>query len=246
MLFYFYPFFLSFLFLLGMEIVVFFPVLVFPVAVFLFFVAVLGGRSLGRKWIFSLLPLFFTISSLALLYLVTMNAEKQIFVALAFILYYLNLLGVFRLRRYSKDQTAKAMIMATSSAAVFFTYASMYGFYLNFFVPLIYLMLVYLFVTLLVSFQYFSIILESNKKKAWIYSFVLALVMTEISWTINFWPFGYLTSGVSALVFYYVLWEIARGHLLNKMSRKKIVFNLILFSVIIILVLATSRWLPSV
>ncbi len=245
MIFHFYPFIFAFLFFIGMEAVGFFPFLIIPIAIFLFFISVLGGKNLGKRWIFSVLPLFFTVSSLALLYLITGNIEKHIFIFLVFILYYLNLLGIYRLRRYNKDQTARAMVMAASAAAIFFTFASMYGFYLNFFVPLVYLMLVYLLSTLFISFQYFFIILDGDKMRAWIYSLILALAMAEISWTINFWPFGYLTAGASALVFYYVLWEIARSHLLDKISRKKIVFNLAFFSVIIILILATSRWLPT-
>lgn len=240
------PLIFSLIFLVLLEVIVFQETLVFYVSGFLFVVSFFQGKMLGKEWRYSILPVFFTISSVALLYLITLFYEQQFFIALAFGMYYLSLLGAYRLGLYENDQTARGMIMAATVATIFFTYASVYGIYLNFLVPLFVLMVAYLIVTLLVSYQYFALIKKDAKRLVWIYSFLLALIMTELIWTMNFWPFGYLTTGVIALILYYILWDIIQSYFLNLLSRKRIVANAILFSLLISLILITSKWLPVI
>lgn len=207
--------------------------------------AMFQGWKIGHKWKFSVLPISFVLSSVALLYLVTIRYEQQAFIILASGMYYLSLLGAYRLSLYENDQTARGMNMAATVSTIFFTYASAYGLYLNFLVPLYYLMLVYLLITLFVSYQYFSII-HPHKKIVWAYSFLIALAMAEIIWTINFWPFGYLTSGVVALILYFVLWDIIQSHFLSILTKKRVISNLIFFSILTSLVLLSSKWIPVI
>ncbi|HLN19267.1 MAG TPA: hypothetical protein VK255_03815 [Patescibacteria group bacterium] len=226
----------------------------FPVAAFLILISLFEGRHLGKSWQFSILPVFFTISSTALLYLIGLPYEQHVYTALAFILYYMSLFGAWRLGKYPGDKTAQGMNMAATAATIFFAYAGAYGLYLNFLVPLYWLMISYMIVTLLVSFQYFSIIYPSNvenvlkggKKTVWIYSFLLALAMAEIIWTMNFWPFGYLTTGVIALILYYVLWDIIHSHFLNILSKKRVMTNMTVFSLLIMIILLSSKWIPVI
>jgi len=239
------PLLYSLVFLAGLELILFEEGLVLVVSSFLFLISLYGGRKLGGKWFFSILPVFFTLSSVALLYLVTLRYEQQIFAAIASLMYYLSLYGAMRLGKYENDQTARGMNMAAMAATVFFAYAGAYGLYLNFLVPLYWLMLAYLAVTLLVSYQYFSLI-KKETRTVWTYSFILALIMAELIWTMNFWPFGYLTTGVIALILYYVLWDIVQSHFLNALSRKRAISNVFLFSFLIILILVTSKWIPVI
>lgn len=240
------PLLYSLIFLSGLELIASRPDLVAPVAVVLLLFSLFQGKKIGKRWLFSILPIFFTISSISLLYLITFKFEQQIFILMAFGMYYLSLLGACRLGKYDKDQTAKGMNMAAASATIFLTYSSAYGLYLNFLVPLHYLMIAYLTVTFLVSYQYFAIIKSDQKKKAWIYSLLLALAMSEIVWTMNFWPFGYLTTGVIALILYYVLWDMIQSHFLNLMSKKRAIANMVFFSTLIAVVLLTSKWIPVI
>ncbi len=242
----FQPLLQSFIFLLGLESIIFQHEWVFLAAIFLLATSAYAGRKIGGKWFFSVLPVFFTLSSVALLYLVALGYEQQIFIALAAGMYYIALLGAHRLGLYSGDKTARGMNMSAMAATIFFAYAAAYGLYLNFLVPLYDLMLAYGLVTLLVSCQYFFIIKSDDRKKVWMYSFLLALAMTEIVWTMNFWPFGYLTTGVIALILYYVLWDLIQSYFLNLLSQKRVVANMIFFSVLIVLVLLSAKWLPVI
>jgi len=238
------PLLFSLVFFASLEIIVIKAHFVFLIAIFLFLMSLYEGRKIGGRWLFSVLPVFFVLSSVALLYLIGLAYEQQIFIVLASIMYYFSLFSAYRLGRYSGDQTAKGMNMAAAFATIFFTYSGVYGLYLNFLVPLYYLMLAYLLVTLLVSFQYFAIIKKNQRKLVWIYSFLLALIMTEIVWTMNFWPFGYLTTGVIALILYYVLWDLTQSYFLNLLSHKRVVANVVFFSVLVVMVLLTAKWIP--
>jgi len=243
------PFFHSLLFLFGLEFVVYIhnnTKIVLVAIIFLLLFSLWGGKLIGGRWKFSVLPMFFTFSSASLLYLITPGYEQQIFILLAASMYYLALFGAYRLGKYAQDQTAKGMNMAATSATIFFTYAGTYGLYLNFLVPLYILMLAYFVITLLVSYQYFSIIKNDERKIVLVYSFLLGLSMMEISWAMNFWPFGYLTTGVIALILYYVLWSIVQSYFLSILSQRRTIINLLFFSFLILIVLLTSKWIPVI
>lgn len=246
MFFKFRPLLFSLIFLASLEVIFSKGEYVFVVAIFLFLISLYEGKSVGGKIIFSILPVFFVLSSVALLYLIGDEYEQQVFIFLSSGMYYLSLFSAYRLGKYSGDQTAKGMNMAATAATIFFTYASAYGLYLNFLVPLYYLMLTYLIVTLLVSFQYFAIIKRDERKKVWMYSFLLALLMAEIIWTMNYWPFGYLTTGVIALILYYILWDLTQSYFLNLLSRKRVMANMVFFSCLVVLVLLSSKWMPII
>ena len=236
----------SLVFLTSLEVIVLKAKFVFLIAIFLLLFSLYEGRKIGGRWFFSILPTFFVVSSVALLYLIGLLYEQQIFIVLSAGMYYLSLLSADRLGQYDGDQTAKGMNMAAASATIFFTYASAYGLYLNFLVPLYHLMLVYLMVTLLVSFQYFVIIKKNQRRIVWMYSFLLALIMAEIVWTMNYWPFGYLTTGVIALILYYVLWDLTQSYFLNLLSKKRVVANMVFFSSLIAVVLLSAKWIPVI
>jgi hypothetical protein len=261
----------SLFFLVGLELIVFFHAHVLGIVFVLLLMALFQGWKIGHKWKFSILPIFFVLSSVALLYFVTIQYEQQAFIILASFMYYLALLGAYRLSKYEGDQTAIGINKAVTIATIFFMYASAYGLYLNFLVPLYSLIITYLLATFFVSYQYFSIInplkekeTENedkaiktedkskaaervySKKTVWAYSLLISLAMSEIAWTMNFWPFGYLTSGVIALILYFILWDIIRDHFLNILSKKRVVMNLVICSCLITLILLSSKWIPVI
>jgi hypothetical protein len=215
-------------------------------AFFLVLFSIIAGRRIGGSWWFSVLPGFFSVSSVSMLYLIGFFSQRQIFIFLSSGMYYLALIGAYRLGKYSLDQTARGMIMAASASTIFFTYTSFYGLYLNFLVPIYVLMLSYLLVTLLVSYQYFSLLGENRKILIWVYSLALGLSMGELIWTMNFWPFGYLTTGTIALILYYILWDLVGGYFSRTLSKKRVIGNAVLFSILIALVLLSSKWIPVI
>lgn len=235
----------SILFLIILELIAYDDQRIFWLTFLLVGVTLWGVKNILKKFIFSAIPVIFAISATAMLYLIDSMIEKHVFIILGSLIYYLSLLGIFRLKIAPQDQTARGMIAASVATALFFFYSAVYGIYLNFSIPLWVLMLIFLAVTTLVSYEYFSII-NSNKKAVQNYSLILGMLMAEVAWMINFWPFGYLTTGVITLILYYVFWDLTQSHFLNTLSQKRLVANLVFFSLIIGLILTTSRWMPVV
>jgi hypothetical protein len=236
---------LSLVFVLSLELVVLNQQWVLYVLFFLVALSFYEGLKMGKKLSAVILPIFFSSSTLAMLYLISPTYEKQAFILISASIYYLILLGSFRLTAAPRDKTAKAMNMAGTLATIFYTFSSAYGLYLNFFVPLWSLMVAYLGITLLVSYQQLSLIEEGDPNQVWLYSFLLALFMAEIIWTMNFWPFGYLTTGVIALILYYVLWDTIKSDIQGNLNPKRTLANAVFFSFLMLLVLVSSKWLPN-
>lgn len=238
--------FYSLIFFAGLEVIAIKQEFILPMIVILTLFSLWGARNIGGRWFFSIIPVTFSFSSIALLYLIDLIYGKQVFIFLGTLMYYLSLLGAYRLNNYSKDQTARGMILASAATTLFFFYTAAYGIYLNFFIPLWQLMIFFSLVTVFVSYQDLTITKGDNKKLVWSYSILLGMVMAEFAWVMNFWPFGYLTTGVIALIFYYVLWDLAQSYFSNLLSKKRVVANMILFTFLVSLVLVSSRWLPAV
>ncbi|MFZ5982460.1 MAG: hypothetical protein ACOYS2_02745 [Patescibacteria group bacterium] len=232
------------IFSLGLESILFFGSWwLFSIGILLL-LAIFQGKKLGGRWIFAVLPSVFSIFSAGLLYLVTLPGERQAFIALSSLMYYLSLLGIYRLKKAPTDQTARGMVVAGSFTALFFAFSASYGFYLNYLVPVYVLMLGYFAISLLISYGTL-IFFKKGEGNIWFFSFVLSFLVAQIVWTLNFWPFGYLTTGVIALILYYVLWEIIRGHISLVLSKKRLVGHLVGVSVLIGIVLLTSKWTPT-
>lgn len=239
------PLIFALVFFLGLEALVFFPEKVFWILSIILIFSFYIGAQIGKKWIFAIIPFFFALFSIALLYLISFWIEEQAFIFLSVLVYYLGLLGTNRLGLYAKDKTAQGMLVTASVSTIFFSYSSLYGLYLNFLVPAYFLMLAYLFVTLFVSFPYFSLI-NQDRKQVWLYTLILAFLMTELIWTMNFWPFGYLTTGVIGLILYYIFWDLIRSYFLHQLNKKKVITNLVFFFFLASLVLLTSKWIPLI
>ena len=233
------------IFFFAMEIIARWQGSVVVVAPILLLASFYGAKKITRKWKFSIIPVIFSLTALTLLYLIDSEMQKQLFIALSTLMYYLSLLGSFRLRRFSGDQTARGMIAASLAATMFLFYSATYGVYLNFIIQEWVLMILFLGATFMVSYQYF-ISINENSYEVINYSVLLGFVMAEVAWVINFWPFGYLTTGVILLIFYYILWDLIQSYFLNILSKKRVVANMLFFSSLIGLILFSSKWLPNI
>ena len=221
-----------------------FPYLLLLILLYAVFIGA-SALKIGKSWSMLPAPLMLVFSSMGLIALIDSSTKKFFFMTLAWAAYYFCLLGLQRLRAYRKDQTARGMVAASVAIAVFLFYSCSYGIYLNFAIPLGILMVFFLAVTTLLSYQYFQLV-QDDRKKALLYSLVIGMGMTEISWMINFWPFGYLTTGVTMLIFYYVLWDLAHSYFLETFSKRRAVSNMVLFGILATVVLTSSRWIPVI
>lgn len=86
--------------------------------------------------------------------------------------------------------------------------------------------------------------LKGIEPKDWLYVFVFSFVVAEMVFSLSFWPFSGVTTSVVLLVVYYVMWDIWSLEKKNKLTLKRIIFNLILVVVSLAAVLFTTKWLP--
>ena len=187
------------------------------------------------------IPSLYAFSSIFLMSFISTLLERLVFTVFASIVYYLLLLGLYRLSRAPRDLSARAMVAMSAMATMFFFYSAAYGFYINFAIPLWLFMTLYGIASSLVSYQYLCLV-SANRKTVSVYSLVIALALAEIAWVVNFWPFGYLTSGVIVLMFFYVLFDLAQSEMIQALSRRRTLGYIGLFFCLLLMVLWSSRW----
>jgi hypothetical protein len=202
----------------------------------LIIISLIASRRITRRFQDAFLP--------GLLSLIDSSAERGVFVVLSGLMYYFALLGAYRLRHAPQDRTAQAFLNTAAMAALFFFYAGVYGFYLNFSFPLWGLMLLYFFGTALTSYETFIGIEREGveKQRLWLYSTLLGLLLGEMAWVMSFWPFGYLTAGALALIFFFMAWDISFDAFHRTLSLKKAALRILFFLVLIGILLFSTPW----
>lgn len=258
---------LSMVFAAALEVVVFSEEWFFHALIFLVIFSVLAVWPLARRIKYFAIPLFLSVGSLSLLYLIDDPIEKHVFVGLSSLVYYLALLGAYRLKFYDCDRTAQGMINLATLATGFFWFVSNYGWYLNFEISTWILVLTFVGSTFLIGLPSLLICAEScrqidersngkskqltlisrdlkphNKYVVFYLSFIIALVMGELIWGLALWPFGYLTTGVVVVIFYFLLWDVARLYIQNMLTKRAVIADILIAVFSISGILATARW----
>lgn len=219
----------------------------FWIYLFLFlFISIAGFRFVVKKWSFWYLLILFLLSVWSIIHLIDHDIEKHVFVWLSAVVYYFLILGIYRMEKNVKDETARGIISMVLMATIFLFFSASYGVYLNFEVASWWLMIFYFVNITAVSYQYFVVIEGRKKIMVLIYSLILGFATLEMGWIVNFWPFGYLTTGFVLLIFYYMLWDLIQNYFLERSSKKKVFMNLIFFIIISGVVLFSSKWLPRI
>ncbi len=209
-------------------------------------ILLIGVKAVAGKIRFFILPFFLTLGAVLLLPLIDSPAESEAFIVLAAGVFYLAALGSHRLGKYDRDKTAKAMISLASFAALFCWFTASYGWYLNIALPVWIIILLFAFVSFIISFQSFlAEQLPVNRFQRIIYSLFLAYLMAGVIWMQNFWPFGYLTTGVVALIVYYSAWNLVRGYFLDSLTVKKIIFSSFFLVGSATVILLSAKWYPA-
>ncbi|OGI16289.1 MAG: hypothetical protein A3E38_00460 [Candidatus Moranbacteria bacterium RIFCSPHIGHO2_12_FULL_54_9] len=249
MIFHFTVFVWSLAFLFGLELIAINPIIVawdwyifsiLPLIV----VSLIASRRITKRFTDAFVPGLLSLAVPTLLLLIDHPTERQLFVMLSAAMYYFALLGIYRLRHAPEDKTAQAFLNTAAIAALFFFYAGVYGFYLNFSFPLWGLMLLYFFGTALMSYETFvGIEREGGEpRRLALYSVLLGSIMGEMAWVMSFWPFGYLTAGVIALIFFFLAWDISFDAFHQTLSLKKAVVRILFFLALLGILLASTPW----
>jgi hypothetical protein len=74
------------------------------------------------------------------------------------------------------------------------------------------------------------------------FSIILAFIMGEIIWGLSFWPFGYLVTGMTAVIIFFIFWSIIRRFIMKRLTKRYILANISLMIILIMGMLLTSPW----
>jgi hypothetical protein len=240
-------FFLSLLNLAALWMVFVYPDQAFWIEGIFAAVLLIGIRLIARNFRFFFLLVILILGALLLLPLIQSPAEAKAFIILTSGVFYLAVLAGYRLRKYDKDQTAKAMVNLAALATLFCWFTSVYGWYLNIEMSVWTIMAIFAVVTFLVSFISITINkLEINRYQRVLYSVYLSYLIAGSIWIQDSWPFGYLTTGVVTLIIYYAGWDIIRNYFMGKLTAKKVVFNLIFLVGMASILFLSTKWYPVI
>lgn len=211
-----------------------------------------------RKIYFLAIPLLISANSVVFLFLVDSNIEKQIFIGLTVGIYYLTLLGIYRLKFYCKDETARAMLDLGILTAAFFSFVCGFALFLNYQIEVWMLLVAFCAVVFSVSFPSFYIcaiskckerkvahlgrIFEISNINVTFLSLILAVVMAQIVWGISFWPFSYLTIGIILLIIFFVMWNMTKSFFLGYFSLRSVLITGVGAGLLITVILVTAQW----
>ncbi|MFA5871957.1 MAG: hypothetical protein WC858_04555 [Parcubacteria group bacterium] len=212
-------------------------------ALFAILVILVAIRIITKSWSFVTLPAFLMVGSAFLLALIDSQGERSVFLILATVIFYLLVLASHRLSLYARDMTAKTLYDLAVITTLFSWYVALFGWYLNIAIPTWVLMSISAVVTIFVSYSSF-VIHELKTHERWAYATFLAIFLAEITWMQNFWPFGYLTSGVITLIIFYVLWTSIVEYSRDKMSYKRLFFQALFMVLAVVIILLSTKWYP--
>jgi hypothetical protein len=247
MIFHFVIFFWSLAFLFGLEVISLYPIFaswywyLLSVGV-LIILSLFASRRLAGNYSDAFIPSLLSLASPTLLSLIDYPREQQVFIILSAVMYYTALLGNYRLHYAPTDKTAEAFLNAAAMAAMFFFYAGLYGFFLNFTFPLWGLMILYCIGTALTSYETFITVDKKDHRRVLLYSILLGLIMGEMAWVMALWPFGYLTTGALGTIFFFLVWDISFDAFRENLSLKKATVRILFFLGLILLLLISSPW----
>lgn len=145
---------------------------------------------------------------------------------------------------------ARNLIFSFLFLTAFIWYADAFIVYSVLGMPFYLALLAIFFVTLnLTSFFLKISQISSPEKKmpfsAFVYSLITGLVISQMSWIVGFWPFGYLTVAFIITIIYYTAATILKEYLFSgKFDRNSAVRELLFAGIIMALIFYFTEWLP--
>lgn len=246
----------SLFFLFSLEAIVFWQIF-WQGAFLLILFTLIFVWPLVRKPRFLFISFFLSLGTVNLAALIDQGIEKHLFILLASSVFYISLIGAYRLKNYRCDQSAQGMIEISTLVASFFWFISLYGWFLNFQIEVVWLAIALMLSAFLINLPSLLVYVDSrnklsdkkNKKKdripfskAIFLNLILALVIGEVAWAVALWPFSYLTTGTIILIIFYIIRNIISLFIKEDFSLKRVLIGLFGGLILVIILLLTAQW----
>lgn len=147
-----------------------------------------------------------------------------------------------------KYELARSFILALLFIAAFIWFTDAFIMYSVLSLPFYITLLLVFFITFSLSsymLRVYSVSDKAELKQAYLfYAWISGLVISEISWIVGFWPFGYLTAAFIITIIYYTIISILKEYLFGKIEKKDVAIELSFTVLMIIIILNYTKWLP--
>lgn len=197
---------------------------------------ILRGSSRGNVLLF-----FFGIFSWTLLLFIDDTLKQHVFSVIAGCFLFWMLWGYHRWQEGPLVGMTKSILSAITIASAFLFFSVLTGTLINYSVPVWAFMGLMGFGSYLLMHQYLSSIIRGNPHIK-MYSVAVGIFFVELGWIIQFWPFGYLTTGVILLILYYVLWDVLSSYTEGVFTRSRAWADVSVLIVLVLMVLLTTPW----
>lgn len=147
-----------------------------------------------------------------------------------------------------KYEFARDIILAFIFLTAFLWYTNAFIIYSVFNLPFYIALLLIFFITFFLSSYILKVYSMSDKtelnEELLLYAWTSGLVISEMSWVVGFWPFGYLTAAFIITIIYYTIVSILKEYLFGRIQKKDVTIELVFAILIIIIIFNYTKWLP--
>lgn len=211
----------------------------------------LTWKSVGR-FTSTILPAFLILGSLPALSLMSSETLRYVAIVSFAAALYFELLAKGRLSDNPADKIALALLNGINFI-IFFVWANLiFASFLNF-SDLVFPVWLMLLISAFIAFTVSKDTLENNlalkvragdlrKNDINIASLIVALVVSQITWGLIFYPFRYRASAVILLSAYYLVFTATHFFLTKEEKGRKLAKDVIIVALAIVIMLLTSRW----
>ncbi|TSC52991.1 MAG: Uncharacterized protein CEO40_99 [Parcubacteria group bacterium LiPW_72] len=251
--------------LIGLEFVVQYPEIfwkIFGVIIgCVFFASLYLGRFLSQKklkqLVYLILPLFYTLSILALFVLAQKSYVQHFFIIGVSLILGIVLNNIATLSKYrfyshkevilkSEEDKRKMIVCTTNEALVllttFFITANLFGLIYLLSFPLWQALLIIVLVVFSLAYQFLCEIFTPSL--AALYTLITSLTASQIFWSLTFWPTNYIANAVIVIVSIYIILGILEYYSRQMLTRRLIKIYFLLGIITISSVLLTNQWVP--
>lgn len=246
------PFFTPVLILIGLEIVLIKPSLLWWIALFLlviFFLSFwqLTNRKFNKEfWQLFSAPFLFFLSSLLFFTLLTPKNDWLkhliiLFIVISLVVILESIFNFFHRREKYPLYTIENIYSYLDLITLFFSLTSFYSLIIFSNFPVWPFLLLVIFLVSLLGYQVFW----ANKilnRKSLTFILIISLIIGELFWIINFWPTSFYFNALFLTLFYYIMIGLSRYHLLDHLEKKIIKRYLIISGTCLLILLLTTPW----
>lgn len=228
----------------------------------LLLVSVLSALWITRHPLTVIMTTLFSAGSVAFLLTIGQNYIQQYYIIFVSIVFAITLLAVYRFFIKREENPSEEKIRLIDSGfnlnqsimmlIIFLNTSGIYGIYTIVGVDT-WQMMIFIFISIYLATYYLTKInffksqelglhLDYYRNKTFnFYSFLMGLIVLELTWALTFLPINHLTFGAVILATYFSFWNVIKKYLRNELTKWNFFKHMLFLLVATVFVIATSR-----